>query len=98
MRKLFYEKNIARRNFHIEFLTAEEAKEVYENMKPECLGQTSQDRRVSSIKAPNKVVLIHGVSTDIDETEIEQMLSSNYAGINAIRFVKKGAVPSPLLR
>ena len=96
LRKLVYAFNTARGNIHSEFLKAEKAEEVYHNWKPECLGQASQARKINSIEAPNKVVLINGVPTDIEETEIERMLSSNYARLKAIRFVKKGAVPSLL--
>ena len=97
-KKLVYAFNTARENIHLAFLTSEEAEEVYHNWKPECLGQASQARRVSSIEPPNKAVLRHGVPIDIEETEIEQMLSSNYAGIKAIRFFEKGGSALPTIK
>ena len=97
LRKFGYAFNTAGGNIHLDFLTAEEAEEVYQNWKPESWRQAGPTRRISLIEAHYRAVPIHGVPTNIKKTEIGQRLSSNYAGIKAISFVKQWVSTLPTI-
>ena len=80
--------NTARGNIHLEFLTVEEADEVFNNWQPHFLGQNSVIRKASTQEKINKAEVIRHVPTEKTETQIETDLAFNFK-VKASRFVKK---------
>ena len=88
LKRLVFAFNTARGNIHLEFLTVEEADEVFNNWQPHFLGQNSVIRKASTQEKINKAEIIRHVPTDKTETQIETDLAFNF-NVKASRFVKK---------
>ena len=88
LKRLVFAFNTARGNIHQEFLTVEEADEVFNNWQPHFFGQNSVIRKASTQEKIKKAVIIRHVTTDKTETQIETDLAFNFK-VKASQFVKK---------
>ena len=81
--------NTTRGNVHLEFLSKEEADEVFEKWKPEFFGDSTKIRRALSTEKPNRAVIFKKVPLDANDEMIESSLDTKFKDAKATRFIKE---------
>ena len=81
--------NTTEGNFHLEFVSKEEADEVFEKRKPEFLGVSTKIRRALSTEKPNRAVIIKKVPLDVHHETIQSCLDTQFKDAKATRFIKR---------
>ena len=81
--------NTTRGNVHLEFVSKEEADEVFEKWKPDFLGDSIKIRRAISTEKPNRAVIIKKVPLDVTDKMIQSCLDTQFADAKATRFIKR---------
>ena len=76
-------------NIHLEFVSKEEADEVFEKWKPEFLGDSTKIRSALSTEKSNRAVIINKVPLDVTDEMIESCLDTQFIDAKATRFVKR---------
>ena len=89
LKRLINEFNTTRENFRLEFVSKEEADEVFEKWKPEFLGDSTKIRRALSMEKPNRAVIIKKVPLDVDDGKIQSCLDTQFKDAKATRFIKR---------
>ena len=86
--RLFHAFNTTRGNVHLEFLSKEEADEVFEKWKPEFLGDSTKIRRALSTEKRNGAVIIKKVPLDVNDEMFQSCLDTQFKDAKATRFIK----------
>ena len=81
--------NTSRGNVHLEFVSKEEADEVFEELKPEFLGDSTKIRRALSTEKPNRAVINKKVPLDVNDEMIQSCLVTQFKDAKATRFIKR---------
>ena len=87
--RLIHAFNTTRGNVDLEFVSKEEADEVFEKWKPEFLGDSSKIRRALSTEKPNRAVIIKKVPLDVNDEMIQSCLDTQFKDAKATRFIKR---------
>ena len=89
LKRLIHAFNTTRGNVHLEFVSKEEADEVFLKWKPEFLGDSTKIRRALSTEKPNRAVIIKKVPLDVTDEMIQSCLDTQFADAKATRFIKR---------
>ena len=89
LKRLIHAFNTTRGNVHLEFVSKEEADEVFEKWKLEFVGDSTKIRRAISTEKPNRAVIIKKVPLDVTDEMIQSCLDTQFADAKATRFIKR---------
>ena len=89
LKRLIHAFNTTRGNVHLEFVSKEEADEVFEKWKPEFLGDSTKIRRALSTEKPNRAVIVKKVPLDVNDEMIRSCLDTQFKDAKATRFIKR---------
>ena len=90
LKRLIQAFNTTKGNVLLEFVSKEEADEVFEKWKPEFLGDSTKIRRALSTEKPNpnRAVIIKKVPLDVNDEMIQSCLDTQFKDAKATRFIK----------
>ena len=81
--------NTTRGNVHLEFVSKEEADEVFEKWKPEFLGDSTKIRRALSTEKPNRAGIVKKVPLNVNDEMIQSCLDTQFKDAKVTRFIKR---------
>ena len=76
LKRLIHAFKTIRGNVHLEFVSKEEADEIFEKRKPEFLGDSTKIRRALSTEKPNHAVIIKKVPLAVTDEMIQSCLDT----------------------
>ena len=76
LKRLIHAFNPIRGNVHLEFVSKEEADEIFRKWKLEFLGDSTKIRRALSTEKPNRAVIIKKVPLDVTDEMIQSCLDT----------------------
>ena len=88
LKRLIHAFNTTRGNVQLEFVSKEEADEVFEKWKPEFLGDSTKFRRAISTEKPNRADIIKKVPLDVTDEMIQSCFDTQFADATSTRFIK----------
>ena len=89
LKRLIHAFKTTRGNVHLEFVSKQQADEVFEKGKPDFLGDSTKIRRALSTEKPNRAVIIKKVPLDVNDEMIRSCLDTQFKDAKATRFIKR---------
>ena len=89
LKRLIHAFNTTKGNFHLEFVSKEEADEVFEKWKPEFLGDSTKIRRTLSTEKPKRAVISKKGPLDVTDEMIQSCLDTQFTDAKASQFIKR---------
>ena len=88
-KRLIHAFNTTRGNVHLEFVSKEEADEVFEKWKLDFLGDSTKIRRALSTENLNCAAIIKKVPLDVNDEMIQSCFDTQFKDAKATRFIKR---------
>ena len=89
LKRLIHAFNTTGENVPLEFVSKEEADEVFEKWKPEFLGDSTKVRRTLSTEKPNRAVIMKKVPLVVTDELIQSCLDTQFTDAKATRLIKR---------
>ena len=88
-KRLIHSFNTTKGNVRLEFVSKEDADEVFEKWKAEFLGDSTKIRKTLSTEKENRAVIINKVPLDVTDEMIQSCLETQITDAKATRFIKR---------
>ena len=88
LKRLLQAFNTTRGNIHSEFVSMDEADEIFEKWKPEFLGDSTKIRSALSTEMLNSAVIIKKVPLDVTDAMIQSCSDIQFTDAKATRSIK----------